>query len=184
ISRRASAIAPMRRALRSSPIMSIPLQKVRKCHGSTLRSWIHATPVQLLPSPPPAPQRAVGRTLALESARRNERQQQEWWPLAVEMQGRRATEEVRRTVDGLLVQEWSDTGLRIRNARRIDRRTVEAIVTSTHRQTYLIAGGYGDARRPDLHIQLDGLAGRQWPQLVVRVIRLVRQAASGVELAV
>jgi len=72
----------------------------------------------------------------------------------------------------------------IRNAWRIDRRAVEAIITSTHRQPDLVAGRYGDARRPDLHIQLDGLAGRQWPQLVVRVIRLVRQAASGVELAV
>src|SRR6185436_347707 len=100
------------------------------------------------------------------------------------MQGRRATEEVRRTIGRLLVQEWSDTGLRIRNAWRIDRRAVEAIVASTHRQRDLIAGRYGDGRRPDLHIQLDGLAGRQWPHLVVRVIRLVRQAASGVELAV
>src|SRR3954463_4834383 len=100
------------------------------------------------------------------------------------MQGRRAPEEVRRTIDGLLVQEWSDTSLRIRNAWRVDRRAVEAIVTSTHRQPDLITGRHGDARRPDLHIQFDGFARRQWPQLVVRMIRLVRQAASGVELAV
>ena len=70
------------------------------------------------------------------------------------------------------------------NAWRIDGRAAEAIVTSTHRQPDPVAGGYGDARWPDLYIQFDGLARRQWPQLVVRVIRLVRQAASGVELAV
>jgi hypothetical protein len=47
-----------------------------------------------------------------------------------------------------------------------------------------MAGGDHDARRPDLDVKLDRLARRQRLELVVRVVRAVRERPHGIELAV
>src|SRR5438876_9088121 len=88
----------------------------------------------------------------------------------------RAGEGLRRPVARVVVEEPARALLHACFARALE-------VLSLQGERETVACGKREARRPDLEIHLDGLAGSQLLRLVVRVIRLPFGGALRIELS-
>ena len=100
------------------------------------------------------------------------------------MQRHGLAEDLRGTIAGIVVLERTDAGEhRPERAEPGGRPAGIFVIAPAYRQSDAMAGGYDDAGRPDLDVQLVDLAGLQRLLLVVRVVRAVRQRERRVELS-
>src|SRR2546423_11286296 len=86
-----------------------------------------------------------------------------------------------RPVGLIVVDERSAAAHDVLHVRKRCAGPVVLVILAAYRECDAVTGGHDDARRPDLDIELDGLARCEGLKLVVRMVWPVRQTQCRIE---